>query len=408
MRFIFKFAIFVFTLCIFCCNLIFPFFIVENDNKDLSVPKIHLIGDISNMSDKKDERKITVNYEGNGISFIKYAEVKLQGSSSLRYEKKNYNIKFYNDSDYSSKYRVNFGWGDEYKYCLKANWIDKTHARNIVSARVIASVQKKYKLFTNAPNFGVIDGFPIEVYNNGEFLGLYTLNIPKDAWLYGMDENNKNHIAMVPEFNNDIAYMRNIVKDFSNWECEVGEENDYTLSKFNRLISFINDSTDKEFKRDFDEYLNLDAVLNYYVLSEMFYLIDNKGKNLVMVTYDGLVWYPTLYDLDSSFGVNPSGNKILDYNTSVNLEVNKLFERVSSIYSYELADRYFELRNTILTEKNINLILDEFMLSIPMSSLVKEQNRWDNIPGYDTMQIRNFVNKRLKYLDNFMFNRYID
>lgn len=408
MRFILKIIIFILTLGVFIFNISFSFVSSDVSREDVSIPKIHLIGDISNMSDKNDKRKISINYEGNGVSFIKFAEVKVQGSSSLFYQKKNYNIKFYNDSDYSSKYRVDLGWGSEYKYCLKANWIDKTHARNIVSAKVIAGVQKKYGLFVNTPNFGVIDGFPVEVYNDGEFLGLYTLNIPKDAWLYGMDEENDNHIAIVSKKNLEGGFLDKELVDFTFWECEVGKENQDTLNKFNRLIYFINNTSDEEFKMYFDEYLNLDAVLNYYILSDLLYLVDNVGKNLMMVTYDGLVWYPTLYDLDASFGVDPGGNKVLDYNESVNLKLNKLFERVSSVYSHELANRYFELRNTILTEENINYILDEFMLSIPMSSLVKEQNRWDDIPGFDTIQIRDFINKRLYYLDNSMINRYMD
>lgn len=62
-------------------------------------------------------------------------------------------------------------------------------------------MQKEYNLFKDTPNYGQIDGFPIEVYENGNFLGLYTLNIPKDKWLFNIDDDNKNNIIITSESN---------------------------------------------------------------------------------------------------------------------------------------------------------------------------------------------------------------
>ena len=140
------------------------------------------------MNDKSEIGTFKVKYESDSIKLDKYATLKIQGSSSIVYDKKNYTIKFYNDENCLDKFKVDFGWGRESKYVLKANWLDKTHSRNIVTARLAAQVQKKYTVLTNTPNNGLIDGFPVEVYLNNEFYGLYTLNIPKDEWLYGMDD----------------------------------------------------------------------------------------------------------------------------------------------------------------------------------------------------------------------------
>ena len=43
-----------------------------------------------------------------------------------------------------------------------------------------------------------IDGYPVEIYINGEFLGLYTWNIPKDKWTFNMtgDENTREALLM--------------------------------------------------------------------------------------------------------------------------------------------------------------------------------------------------------------------
>ena len=161
-----------------------------------SLPKLYFEGDISKMVNKSDIRNISVRYESDSVNFKGYAMLKIQGASSLVYNKKNYNITLYKDNQHLSKLKVDFGWGGHSKYCLKANWIDKTHSRNIVTANIAAKVQKKYGLFEDTPNYGLIDGYPIEIYINDEFLGLYTLNIPKDAWLFNIDEDNPNNIVI--------------------------------------------------------------------------------------------------------------------------------------------------------------------------------------------------------------------
>lgn len=190
---------------------IIPLIIIFNYNKakkEYVIPKVYFEGDISNMYSKEDERKISLKYVSNDINFESYALIKIQGTSSIGYEKKNYTIKLYEDENYDNKNKVDVGWGKQNKYCLKANWIDKTHARNIVTAKLASEVQKKYNLLEDTPHNGTIDGYPIEIYINGEFLGLYTWNIPKDAWLFNMDEENENHIVFANKGCNLLAYFK--------------------------------------------------------------------------------------------------------------------------------------------------------------------------------------------------------
>ena len=54
------------------------------------IPKVYLEGDITNMTSKKDERKVFLKYKSDEVNFEKNAKIKVQGSSSLVYEKKNY------------------------------------------------------------------------------------------------------------------------------------------------------------------------------------------------------------------------------------------------------------------------------------------------------------------------------
>ena len=132
-----------------------------------------------------------------------------------------------------------------------------------------------------SPNHGAVDGFPVEIYNNGKFYGLYTFNIPKDTWQFAMDEDDPNHIVVGGEGWEDANLFLDL-PNFDAWEVEVGEDNDETLEKLNRLFDFVMNSSDAEFKENFSQYLNLDSALNYYVFSDLAYLDDNLGKNMLM------------------------------------------------------------------------------------------------------------------------------
>lgn len=399
----FKVIIITVSIIIFGFNIFSPYIYINNKNNEYDgIPKVFLVGNIENMNDKSDEREVGFSFLSNNISFVKFAKIKIQGSSSIRYEKKNYTIKLYDDSNFENKFNVNFGWGSENKYVLKANWVDKTHSRNVVSARLVASVSARYELFKSAPNHANIDGFPVEVYINGAFLGLYTFNMPKDSWMLGLDEE-KGHLAFDANINSDETFFK---KEFTydDWEIECGEENSENLDKFNRLYYFVKNSSDKEFKDKFSEYLNLDAMLNYYVLSEIFLFADNVGKNMLMISYDGKVWYPVLYDLDTSFGSSAYGDFLYDSERMVNFKKSFLWKRFSDLYWDQIVDRYYEIRHDVISLDYIYSVLDSFYNSIPTSSFENEQQRWENIPGFDVEQMKSYIVERIAFLDEYYIN----
>lgn len=152
------------------------------------LPVLHLTGDTTGMS---KDNAVSLDYvygERSGTAAVKW-----QGSSSLFYPKKNYNIQF------DHPFEASGGWGEQSKYCLKANYIDFSHARNVVSAKLWGEIVKSREN-TNAnlsalPNGGAIDGFPCIVMLNGDFHGLYTFNIPKDGWMYGMGNNSQTAVT---------------------------------------------------------------------------------------------------------------------------------------------------------------------------------------------------------------------
>ena len=391
--------ILLFVIFSFLIFIIYILFFYES----MKLPRIYLEGSLDKLVSKDDEENFYVKYESSDLSFNSYARIKLQGKSSLSFDKKNYNIKFYNDSLKKEKKNIDFGWGDNNKYCIKANWIDKTHSRNIVTANIFADMQKDFNLFVDTPNYGVIDGYPVEIYLNDSFLGLYTLNIAKDEFMFNMDKSNKNHLVFASKnWTKSTAFLE--VGDFDSWEMEVGEETEENLNKLNRVIDFVISSSDYNFKKNINNYFNLDSLLNYYIMLQFANLIDNTANNLLLVTYDGLVWYTTLYDMDSSFGTYMNGT-LVDY-SSVDFPSlgSNLWNRLETNFSNELTERYFYFRKTILTKKNVMKKFRSFYNLISEDTLNKEIDKWGDIPGYDLEQIETFLDYKIPILDDFFRN----
>ena len=154
-----------------------PKTVVEPEGDD--IPKVFINGSIPTT---KDEVNAELTYISKTLNFHSYIEIKCQGNSSMSYPKKNFTVKLFEDAEHTSKKKINFkGWGKQNKYCLKANWIDISHLRNVVSAKLwgdIVESRSNYdtlpELLKDSPNNGAIDGFPIKVYNNGIYQGRYT------------------------------------------------------------------------------------------------------------------------------------------------------------------------------------------------------------------------------------------
>ncbi len=391
-----------------------------SNNPSMTVAQLNSTGDKTiNLN-----TTAVLNKNGNDEQTL-YAKMKLQGTSSLSYDKKNYTITFYSDEELTKPAKIDVGknWGDQNKYCLKANWIDYTQSRNIVSARLAAQMQEKYNLFQTTPNNGLIDGFFVEVYVDGNYQGLFTMNIPKDDWMFNMDSNNPNHIVFSgenPNKGSSTAFraLTSKEKDGIDWSVEVGEVNDTTYAKLNRLIDFVMNSTDTEFKNNFSQYLNMDATLNYFAFVELATATDSLGKNMLLVTYDGNVWYPSLYDLDTTWGIAFDGSGIAypqkSYADCGGAD-NLLLERIIEIFPEELENRYKELRRTVLSNQNIIDTFNDFYESATSEMWQREHEKWPNIPNPTSVvsgttginQIITDLVYHANFADSFMDSIYI-
>lgn len=321
---------------------------------------------LTNWEGKTDVREALLAYTdaSAGLSFTMPITIHIQGKTSTRYEKKNYTIKL------DRKMEMHRGWGKHKKYCLKSNFIDPTHAVNIVSARLAAQMQTRYGLFESAPNAGAVDGYPVWLVLNGEDRGLYTWNIPKDEWMLGMDKDDPDHIAMFAEnWGDDVYFQAEKVNYKRGWTFEVGEKTRKNKKKFERLYQFVRDATDEEFRAKADQYLDLDACINYYCFICICYAPDNAAKNALLATFDGRRWAPSLYDLDSLWGIDWKGTGYWDDDDGIGIEqviqCGGLFGRIRDCFPEEVRARYAELRQYPLSKENIRAEFERFRAQIP-------------------------------------------
>ena len=346
---------------------------------------------------------------------------KVQGNSSADYPAKNYTFKFYSDKENTTKFKIDVGWGKQNKYCFKKNWVDSTHTRNLSGARIAYDMvnsrpESDFKTnLLNTPHNGSVDGFPIKVYVNGEFWGLYTWNIPKDAWTFNMDDKNPNHMVLCAEYNNNGNNTQNNTCEFraiwrgesdTNWSIEVGTYSEALKNSFNNAISHVMNSSDEDFKTNFSNYFDLYSILDYYCFSYLTAHIDGLGKNVLMVTYDGVHWGACLYDMDSIYGANWNGRGFKNTNIKCPEEYQEtnslLWQRVVKSFPQELHDRYFELRNGALSLGNIITHVEEIYNLIPDRVFNDDYQKWPGIPGRTENTItrfRNYMRDRAVYSD---------
>ena len=363
------------------------------------LPVLYMSGDTSKM-DKDNAVDLTYIY-GDKTGTL---SCKWQGSSSLSYPKKNFTIKF--DTAFEAKE----GWDEQKKYCLKANYIDASHARNIVCATLWGEMVKSRSGVDSRlkalPNGGAIDGFPVLVFINNEYQGLYTWNIPKDGWMFGMGDGTNEAIICAETHTDATRFKSEALVDGTDFEMEYVTDEDNTswvAESLNTLINACNVSSPS--MSTISQYVDIQSAIDYCIFTCFVQGTDIYSKNYLLGTYDGSKWFFSAYDLDTTFGNDWTGKKYGKHTTLsfANLGGNhKLMGLILSNKKDDLILRYKELRADILSEGNLLYLLTNFICPIPQAAYAMESVIWPQIPGTasnNISQIMNHMRLRLAWLD---------
>lgn len=388
------------------------------------IPKIFFGGALQQT---KDEAVVPFRYISKTDDFSGYAEIKAQGNSSMSYPKKNQTVKMFKDAECTEKMKVDFkGWGKQNKHVYKANWIDLTHARNVVSARLWGDVVKSRanyeelpELLRTSPNQGAVNGFPVKVYAAGVYQGRYTLNIPKDAWMANMDKDLDTHCILCGENYVSGCFRAAANINESDWTDEIHDTVPASIkTRWNQVISFVMNSTDEEFRANLNQYFYVDSLIDYYLFGLASCGLDAFGKNQLYMTYDGQKWIATMYDMDSTWGLWWNGSSFVatDYDRSEyqdfkDGEGNLLYIRLENLFYEELQARWSELRGGALSIENIINRFERFT-DIAPAELVNEDyasttggGKFTGIPSKTTstiQQIRSYAVARHAWCDTYV------
>lgn len=376
--------------------------IVKFDASTYSMPILKLKGNTTEMT---KENAVDLEYEFEGRTGT--CSCKWQGNSSLTFPKKNYTIKF------DTAFEAVEGWGEQKKYCAKANYNDFTQSRNVVSAKIWGEIYEKRtdknEKLVASPNYGAIDGFPICIVLNDEFHGLYCFNVPKDGWMMGMGDGT-NECILCAELHVPATKFEsgNAVLDGSDFKLEyITNEDDiaWAVTSVNNLLSACgnSDGTDLD---TVGTMLDWNSAIDYYFYSVMLRHSDGLSKNYLLSTYDGTKWFFTAYDMDTVFGNNWNGSGYVSPTLGINFEEaaeeNRLFRLIKTYKSAELKARYEYLRKNALSEARIATLFSDFAGAIPLPMLIEESRVWSATPRTSVQTIDSILNwyrLRCQYID---------
>lgn len=394
---------------------------------------------------------VTIQIEVAGMTVTDNISISYQGNTTLADPKKGFSI------DMEHKHR--FGsWLNFDSFHLKAYYTDWEHARDLVSNAVLEQIYQSRAIGERRPymqhnDFASTDprngidagalchvaGMPAELYINGVYWGLYSLNIKKDRKNYYLNKSNNQHIMV------DVGTegMINSSTGAVVWtSCEF--RNPKGLTKMNgdpydgdhpseiadgdvkkswlRFANWLHGITAATPKSTCAQYLNVDAFVDNIVFDEAVFNIDIFRNNTLWTSWDATVsggiatgghWAPLLYDMDKSFGRTEAG-----YGDSVNgfwkypwADVFAPYADTKcpeiailrQIFADEIAARYRDLRaRGIIDESNIAQLFSAWTMAVGQDCYDREIARWPGLADLlycsaDAMV--KFFTGRLDYLD---------
>lgn len=99
----------------------------------------------------------------------------------------------------------------------------------------------------------------------------------------------------------------------------------------NDLSTFVSG----KFKDEIDSYFDRDYLLTYYLFTDYFLSVDQRAKNMMLRTWDGLKWYITYYDGDTQLGKRNDCFLVYTYTTD-----RDTYDAEASKYAFEGHDSW--------------------------------------------------------------------
>ena len=379
---------------------------------------------------KQDDIEAEIEYnDKDGNYFSKPVILNAQGSSSMAYYVKNMAIDIADGSE------IKFGdFPTQDSFHLKKYYIDAFRGQCIVGYWLMEQVYKsrpigqqypyEYSIANDSVSEGLgspkkdfftgakchPDGFPIIITwinsNTGEetWMGVYAWNLKKSKEVYFCDKKNTENIILDGTVNTstlfggtinwsafEIRNPKNLIdtngnkydgdnpKELSETDKNSKKVKDH-LTRLSGVVAALKANNTKE---TFEQYFLPQTFIDYYLVSQVLFNHDGFGKNWIWATYDGLHWTPTLYDVDSIFGMYWNGIYVIPNSDNSTILGIPQCLGLDKLYSDEISERYKELRDKgIFSVDNIVKLLNSWINKIGYSNIEKEFKTYSQTPSY--------------------------
>lgn len=234
---------------------------------------------------------------------------------------------------------------------------------------------------TSAYNYKMSTGIYTEVVMNGSYYGLYMLQRRIDAKYLGLDSDD---VLLKGYKGTDVEEI------YHNFEIAESVYEEEAVNSFIADIYERGDVSPIQLKNWMD--VNLFTVFGN--------MKDNMAYHNCFYIIRDFDTYPkmsfVLWDTDISFGIRN------DQKTQPRLEMELLKKQYPDI-DRMLAERWFELRDSVLSKDNICAVIEKNSAVInEAASLARDYHRWDeDIDNRAKESVCEFVDNRLELLDKY-------
>lgn len=334
------------------------------------------------------------------------AEIDVQGTSSQYYYVKNYKIKFKNgfiltDGSRVTVYQMNSGAVPVNTFTMKADVASSEGAFNVVLAMMYDDLCN-YKTPAQVADPRVrqtIEGFPMVMFwDNGtetKFLGKYNFNNDKgteevfgfktgdESWEilqngtdrvgwhsadFSGDDWKNDFEARYPDKNTNITKLQALAQWLVSTDTDQATGNTIPAVTYDG-VEYTKDTAEyrlAKFSAELSDHFVEDAIIFYYLFTELFLCIDQREKNAFPTYLKDLDrWIVLFYDADSSCGTDNKGNLAFDY-------------WLEDIDYTEAGDPIFNGQNSVLW-KNLRQTRHNEVMNLYKSMRV------DGVLSYDTV-----------------------
>lgn len=367
----------------------YTYYTVVNSSEMCEIPLINIItDDLSVTPDNLDKEVYTPGY----VSIINYLNgeyvmdlsnqkmgIRMRGNSTTGALKKAFRIKF------DSKQSV-LGKSKAKSWVLLANYFDKSNLRN-------------YLAYTMAQKMENLEFQPsaifVEVNFNNTYQGLYLLSEQMETGEGRVDIENQYDIDGYPGYffelderlddegsgailDYDYFVLNNVESSYGaiyNW-CleykypdpeiltnEIKYRAEYLFNNANRAIKKLITKSDS---LDYEEYIDVDSFIDYYLVQELFKNVDVASTSqFYVIKPGGKIQMGPVWDFDIALGV--VGSYVYDVYNNIDLFVryrdpwyNCLF--LSPYFLEKVTNRYSEIKDTIINDvyESIDNLLQKY------------------------------------------------